>query len=291
MEIHELYASADEAAAAPAPAEAPHTAATTCLSKESGGDDAPRTVDRVYRGIGAVRDAAAAALDFIDRNCDEFLDPPPDGDGADDDDEGSSPSGALGPVLRRMSVDGGDADADADELRSRLWRRDEETRALAEVHARTAAELARKTADVDDLRSKLGALDEKRRLGREEAAANANAVRPPTPAEDEQRDGFVRRPALPPFSFRFEKNRALVVGLRPGRSQPDGRVSARAAAGLQRRQHRRLGLARAPPPHHRDSTRRGPECIWPRNPPNILDVRMCRHRKFEVCVNCWQPPF
>jgi len=287
MEIHELYASADEAAAAPAPAEAPHTAATTCLSKESGGDDAPGTVDRVYRGIGAVRDAAAAALDFIDRNCDEFLDPPPGVDGADDDDEGSSPSGALGPVLRRMSVDGGGEDADADELRSRLARRDEETRALAEVHARTAAELARKTADVDDLRSKLGALDEKRRLGREEAAANA--VRPPTPAEDEQRDGFVRRPALPPFSFQIEKNaRSSYVGLRPGRGQPDGRVSARAAAGLQRRQHRRLGLARAPPPHRQRPYAPGPRMYmaskFPQHPRRA-------HVKFEVCVNCWQPPF
>lgn len=127
-----------------------------------------------------MRDAAVAALDYIDRNCDEFLE---------QQEEPVEEESALGPVLRKMSVDGEDVSrADPDpaavaDLRRRLEEHQVETRRLAETHARTAAELAKKSADYDELRLRLGAV-EAERIRR---AANAKLECD----TDKEADGFV----------------------------------------------------------------------------------------------------
>ena len=80
-------------------------------------------------------------------------------------------------MLRRLSVDddsapavdGGAGSGDGaavEELRHQLeqyrTKAEIETRLLAEQHAKTAAELARKTADYDELRHRLGAVEAER---------------------------------------------------------------------------------------------------------------------------------
>ena len=107
-------------------------------------------------------------------------------------------------MLRRLSVDddsapavdggGGSGDGAAvEELRHQLeqyrTKAEIETRLLAEQHAKTAAELARKTADYDELRHRLGAVEAER-----QRKLAANAAPPPPPRaddEDAQDDDFV----------------------------------------------------------------------------------------------------
>ena len=104
-------------------------------------------------------------------------------------------------MLRRLSVDDDSAPAvdgaasgdgaAVEELRHQLERyrtkAEVETRLLAEQHAKTAAELARKTADYDELRHRLGAVEAERQR---KLAANA-APPPRADDEDAQDDGFV----------------------------------------------------------------------------------------------------
>ena len=161
----------------------------------------------VFAGRRAAQ-AAVAALDYIDRNCDEFLEQQEQQQQQQQQQRVSEEpeEGALGPVLRRMSVDddtapavdappGGDGAA-VEQLRRQLElyraRSEIETRTLAEQHARTAAELARKTADYDELRLRLGAVEAERMLKAREAqrAAKPPPPAPQSPDDDVQDDGW-----------------------------------------------------------------------------------------------------